>query len=324
MNKIKLILLSILGLCLLSGLLILVSIGMQAKQRMNKNSKENLFSKSSNSAILLKVNGEIHSGKSTYQSTGADTVLATLRSIENRDEVKGILLEIDSPGGTVGASQEIFDELMYLRKEKKKKIVVSMKDLAASGGYYIASAADYIYTQAGTITGSIGVITMSPNISGLLKKYSVEMRVYKAGKYKDILSMFKTSTKEEDEIIKSLLNDTYNRFISDVAIGRGMKKEIIAKLAEGKIYSGENAVRSKLADAIGGRREAMKMLSELAGAELELLEDEENPFNRIFEILGAKFQGIQIQKSNPLFLDLKKFPVLVILPSAIRFEMSVE
>ena len=158
-------------------------------------------------AVVIKIEGEIHSGKSTYSSTGSDTILSKLREIESKPEIKGILLEINSPGGTVGASQEIFEELMYLRKDKK--IVVSMKDLAASGGYYIAAAADYIYAQHGTITGSIGVITMSPNLSGLLEKANIKMNVYKAGKYKDILSMFREHTKEEELIIDSLLDDTY-------------------------------------------------------------------------------------------------------------------
>ena len=321
MSKIDKILYGIVFLLVASTLLILVDIGFQAKNKLKLSSKEKIFNKPGNSALLLKVNGEIHSGRSTVQSTGADSILAELRSIEDREDVKGILIEVDSPGGTVGASQEIYDELMYLRNEKGKKIVISMKDLAASGGYYIASASDFIFTQAGTITGSIGVITMSPNISGLLKKYSVEMRVYKAGKYKDILSMFKTATKEEDEIIRKLLSDTYNRFIKDVSLGRKMEQSLIAKLAEGKIYSGEEAVKVKLADAIGGRREALKKLNELVGEDLELIQSEENPLDRFFEILGVKTNRLAI---NPVFKDIKQFPVLVILPSAISIPLLPE
>jgi protease-4 len=321
MSKIDKILYGIVFLLFASTVLVLVDIGIQAKNKLKLTSKDKMFNKPGNSALLLKVNGEIHSGRSTVQSTGADSILAELRSIEDREEVKGILIEVDSPGGTVGASQEIYDELMYLRNEKGKKIVISMKDLAASGGYYIASASDFIYTQAGTITGSIGVITMSPNISGLLKKYSVEMRVYKAGKYKDILSMFKTATKEEDEIIRKLLSDTYNRFIKDVSLGRKMDLSLISKLAEGKIYSGEEAVKVKLADGIGGRREAHKKLNELVGEDLELIQSEENPFDRFFEILGVKTNRLSI---SPVFKDIKQFPVLVILPSAISIPLLPE
>ncbi len=321
MNQIKIFLGVIFGLLVISILLILVSISSAAKSKGENFSKELFLKKSFNQALLLKVEGEIHSGDSGASSTGADTILSSLREIEDEESIKAILIEINSPGGTVGASQEIYDEIMYLRKEKNKKVVVSMKDLAASGGYYIASAADYIFTEAGTITGSIGVIMMSPNISGLLKKYSVEMRVFKAGKYKDTLSMFKPVSKEEDEIIRGLLNDTYNRFVSDVANGRKMEKSIIAKLAEGKIYSGEGAVKVKLADAIGGRREAILKMEELAGGKLDLIEDKKNPFGRIFDQLSGKFYS---QLKPSIYFDIKKFPVLVILPSAIQFNLVNE
>jgi len=267
--------------------------------------------------VVIKIEGEIHSGKSTYSSTGADTVLSKLREIESKPEIKGILLEINSPGGTVGASQEIFEELMYLRKDKK--IVVSMKDLAASGGYYIAAAADYIYAQHGTITGSIGVITMSPNLSGLLEKANIKMNVYKAGKYKDILSMFREHTKEEVLIIDSLLDDTYKRFIKDIVRGRNISKEKVEFAAEGKIFSGENAIKHHLVDAIGGRREAQKKLSELLEYDglIPIYEDEETPFDRIIQMLGAKFS--MVATSLPMHTEIYKAPVLLLMPSSLRF-----
>ena len=320
MNTNRTILLFILIFTLASTILSMVHIAIQAKSKITKTGNVNVFKNSLDSAILLKVEGEIHSGKSTYQSTGADTVLAKLREIEDSNEIKGVLIEVNSPGGTVGASQEIFEQLMYLREKKNKKVVVSMKDLAASGGYYIASAADYIYTEAGTITGSIGVITVSPNISGLLKKHSIEMRVYKAGKYKDILSMFKDSTEEEDSIIEGLLSDTYNRFIADVARGRKKKVSLIEKLAEGKIYSGEAAVKNKLVDEIGGRREALSKLSELCGvANLQLLEDDESPFDRFFNIMGTKL-SLAVGFGNTFSIKQLKSPILLLMPGALSLQ----
>ena len=316
MERNKVTLLMILGLLLVSIFLGLYSIsgnpGRHSKIQGQKFLKDGL-----SGAILIKIEGEIHSGRSTYSSTGADTVLARLREIENKPEIKGILLEINSPGGTVGASQEIYEELIHLRKDKK--IVVSMKDLAASGGYYIASAADYIYAQHGTITGSIGVITMSPNISGLLEKANIKMKVYKAGKYKDILSMFREHTKEEVEIIDSLLDDTYRRFILDIAKGRNISKEKIELAAEGKIFSGEKAIKYHLVDAIGGRREAMLKLSELAGYDgvLPLFEDDESPIDRLIQMFGAKFS--MLTTNNPMHMDIYKSPILLLMPSALRF-----
>ena len=301
MNTNRTILLFILIFTFTSTILGMMHIAIQSKSKITKTGNMNVFKNTLESAVLVKVEGEIHSGKSTYQSTGADTVLDKLREIEDNNDIKGVLIEINSPGGTVGASQEIFEQLMYLREKKNKKVVVSMKDLAASGGYYIASAADYIYTEAGTITGSIGVITVSPNISGLLKKYSVEMRVYKAGKYKDILSMFKDSTEEEVAIIEGLLSDTYNRFIADVARGRKKKVSTIEKLAEGKIYSGEAAVKNKLADEIGGRREAMSKLTELC--------------------MGTKLNSISgFGGQNTFSIKHLKSPILLIMPSAFSIQ----
>jgi len=320
MNTNRTILLFVLIFTLASTILSMVHIAIQAKSKITKTGNVNVFKNSLDSAILLKVEGEIHSGKSTYQSTGADTILAKLREIEDNNEIKGVLIEVNSPGGTVGASQEIFEQLMYLREKKNKKVVVSMKDLAASGGYYIASAADYIYTEAGTITGSIGVITVSPNISGLLKKHSIEMRVYKAGKYKDILSMFKDSTEEEDSIIEGLLSDTYNRFIADVARGRKKKVSLIEKLAEGKIYSGEAAVKNKLVDEIGGRREALSKLSELCGvSNLQLLEDDESPFDRFFNIMGSKL-SLAVGFGNTFSIRQLKSPILLLMPGAFSLQ----
>lgn len=322
MNTNRTILLFILIFTFTSTILGMMHIAIQSKSKITKTGNMNVFKNTLESAVLVKVEGEIHSGKSTYQSTGADTVLDKLREIEDNNDIKGVLIEINSPGGTVGASQEIFEQLMYLREKKNKKVVVSMKDLAASGGYYIASAADYIYTEAGTITGSIGVITVSPNISGLLKKYSIEMRVYKAGKYKDILSMFKDSTEEEVAIIEGLLSDTYNRFIADVARGRKKKVSTIEKLAEGKIYSGEAAVKNKLADEIGGRREAMSKLTELCGvSHLNLLEEEESPFDRLFSIMGTKLNSISgFGGQNTFSIKHLKSPILLIMPSAFSIQ----
>ncbi|HMV78272.1 MAG TPA: signal peptide peptidase SppA, partial [Leptospiraceae bacterium] len=268
MERNKLALLFILIFTVLSTIIGLFNITIQSsagKSSTKLSHSKKILKEGDASALLLKIEGEIHSGKSTYSSTGADTVLARLREIEDRQDIKGILIEVNSPGGTVAASQEIYEELMLLRKTKK--IVVSMKDLAASGGYYIAAAADYIFAESGTITGSIGVITMTPDISGLLDKYNVKMNVYKQGKYKDILSMYKAPSEEEEEIIQNMLKDTYTRFISDVSRGRNIPKADVEKSAEGKIFSGEAALKNHLVDAIGGRREARAKLSELAGSD---------------------------------------------------------
>ncbi|GBF50949.1 serine protease [Leptospira ryugenii] len=271
-----------------------------------------LFQANEIGAVVIKLSGEIHSGESTYDSVGSDTVLQELRELEDDPNVKGILLEINSPGGTVAASQEIFQELLHLRKTKK--IVVSMKDVAASGGYYIAAAADYIFAENGTITGSIGVISFSPNFKGLMDRYGVSMRTYKAGKYKDMYSPFRDSTNEEDDIINKQLMDTYRTFVEDVAKGRNKTVKSIEELAEGKIYSGDDAFRNKLVDDIGGRREAHAKLSELCQYDglIPLFEKQLTPFERFMMTFGANFMGGSSAKKVSLLLSS---PVLVILPT---------
>ncbi|MCB1192571.1 MAG: signal peptide peptidase SppA [Leptospiraceae bacterium] len=316
-NKTKL-LISIIVLSFLSIIVGLVNILYSSKTKLVPSvSQGDFFKDTQEGAALIKIEGEIHSGYSTYSTTGADTILAKLREIEKKPGIKGILLQINSPGGTVGASQEIYEELMQLRKNKK--IVVTMKDMAASGGYYIASAADYIYAEPGTITGSIGVIAVSPEISGLLTHWNVKMRVYKEGKYKDILSMFRDSTEEEESMIQSLLSDTYKRFLSDVARGRNKSAEAVQEMAEGRIFSGEAALQKGLVDAIGGRREAVKKLSELCSYDgtIPILEEEESPFDKFLDIIGSSNVSFSKEK---ILKSMYKSPVLVIFPYSIGLQ----
>lgn len=304
MKREKAIVLSFLFVSTLSVIVALMDMGL----------RRTISKTAGNKAMLIKVEGEIHSGKSTYQSSGADTVISKLKEAEQNPEVKGILLEINSPGGTVAASQEIYHEVLNLKKTKK--VVVSMKDMAASGGYYIASAADYIFAESGTITGSIGVIAMTPVIDKFLDKHSIKVKVYKAGKYKDVMSMFKESTPEEDSIVENLLSDTYDQFIKDVAAGRNLKVEHVKKIAEGKIYSGTRAIRANLVDEIGGRREALLKLTQLSDSntELQLLEEEEFPLDKFMQMFHLS-SGEQSKLLQHTLLDKLRFPVMVVLPS---------
>ena len=307
MNKDRLLVISFLLLSAVSIILGFSTIGSRIKNDSTKTAK----------AMLIKVEGEIHSGRSNYQTAGADTILAKIKEARESSDVKGVLIEINSPGGTVGASQEIYTELMKLKKEKK--IVVSMKDIAASGGYYIACAADYIFAESGTITGSIGVIAMTPIIGKFLEKHSIGVRVYKAGKYKDLLSMFREPSEEEETIINNLLKDTYNQFLSDVADGRSLELSYVQQIAEGKIYSGKRALKAKLIDAIGGRREALDKLTELTGSKvpLDVTEEEEFPFEKFLQMFRMDMKNSSDFKK---YLQLEKTasPVLIIVPSYIE------
>ena len=175
------------------------------------------------------------------------------------ENVKGILLRINSPGGTVGMSQEITDACKKF-KAKKKPLVVSMGDVAASGGYYIASAADQIFANPGTNTGSIGVIMHLLNWQETEKKIGLQPLVIKSGQYKDIGSADRPMTPEEKAILQGIIMDSYDQFVSAIAEGRKMDKEKVKTLADGRIYSGRQAKAVNLVDQLGTYEDALAYL----------------------------------------------------------------
>src|SRR6185436_16569611 len=157
---------------------------------------------------------------------------------------------INSPGGSVGAVQEVYDEILRLKKSGKK-VVVSMGDVAASGGYYVACAADKIYANPGTLTGSIGVIFETGNVQSLLKKIGVKVQPIKSAEHKDIGSPFKTMSVQERQILQSIIDDAYGQFVRAIVDGRQMQKEKVLRLADGRIYSGAQAKSEGLVDELG-------------------------------------------------------------------------
>src|SRR6266581_1650866 len=174
-----------------------------------------------------------------------------LRHYRDNPSVKAIVLRIDSPGGAVVPSQEIFAEVRKTRAEGKIKLVTSMGNVAASGGYYIAAATDRIVANPGTLTGSIGVIMELANVTGLLEKVGVQSVVVKSGKHKDMASPFRTMSAEERELLQSVLDDVHDQFITAVADGRSLKVEQVRPLADGRIFTGRQAKTASLVDELG-------------------------------------------------------------------------
>jgi protease-4 len=175
------------------------------------------------------------------------------------DSIKGILLRINSPGGTVGLSQEIYDAVKEFRS-KGKPIYVSMGDITASGGYYVASGADKIYANPGTLTGSIGVIMHLLDLEGIEKKLGIAPMVVKSGEFKDIGSSDRPMTAAEKALLQSIIMDSYDQFVSAIASGRKMKKDTVLKLADGRIFSGRQALKAGLIDELGGYEQALACL----------------------------------------------------------------
>ena len=188
-----------------------------------------------------------------------------LRHYRDNPSVKAIVLRIDSPGGAVVPSQEIFAEVRKTRAEGKIKVVTSMGNVAASGGYYIAAATDRIVANPGTLTGSIGVIMELANVKGLLEKVGVQSVVIKSGRHKDMASPFRAMTPEDRALLQTVLDDVHAQFIDAVATGRSLQLEQLKTLADGRIFTGKQAQTVNLVDELGDLHDAIQLAARLVG-----------------------------------------------------------
>lgn len=178
------------------------------------------------------------------------------------EHTKGVLLRLNSPGGTVGASQEIYQLVNKLR-ENKKAVVTSMGDMCASGCYYIAAASDAIVANRGTLTGSIGVIKQGVNYKGLMERYGIYDQTYKAGKYKDMGSPQRNATEEERVILQALLDDSYDQFVTDVSTSRNIELQTVKKIAQGLVYTGRQAMGVGLIDQLGSYEDSKEVIKKV-------------------------------------------------------------
>ncbi len=195
-------------------------------------------------------------------------IQSELKKAEDDGRVKALVLRINSPGGGVTASDEIYTELLRFKKKEHVPVVAALGDLAASGGYYIACAADHIVAHPTTVTGSIGVILMSLNVEGLLGKVGVRNETFKAGEHKDLLSPFRGATPEERKIVQTILDSLHTRFITVVRESR-MSLDVgrLPELTDGRIFDASQALAAGLVDQIGDLRTAIEAAKGAAGLE---------------------------------------------------------
>jgi protease IV len=193
-----------------------------------------------------------------------DDVVRDLKDHAENPSVRAVVLRVNSPGGVVGPTQEIFSAVQRVRRAGKP-VVASLGAVAASGGYYIAAAADQIYANPGTLTGSIGVVMQLANVEGLLKKVGVDYVVVKAGAYKDIGSFARNMSPEERRILQTLLDDVYGQFVGAVAQGRKLERAAVLRFADGRIYSGQQAQALRMVDELGGLEDAVDAAAKLGG-----------------------------------------------------------
>ncbi len=212
--------------------------------------------------------------------------------VSKDDSIKAVVIKVDSPGGAVGASQEIYRAIEKLRESKP--VVVSMGNVAASGGYYISVPANVIYANPGTITGSIGVIVQHVDVSKLLNKIGVKINNIKSGKNKDILFPNRPLTPESKKLIEKTVLDVYNEFLQDVVKYRNIDIKTLRRYADGRIFSGKEAKKLNLIDKLGNIQDAIIEAKKLAGLEKEkvlLVEIKPEP-PLIERLLGTKIQSI--------------------------------
>lgn len=188
-----------------------------------------------------------------------------LKEYGGRSSVRSVIVRINSPGGGVAASQEIYQAIRKFRRDTKKKVVVSMASVAASGGYYIACAADRVFANPGTITGSIGVIAEWYNYGDLLRWARMQNVVIKSGSFKDAGSATRPLTEEERVYFQGLIDGMYGQFVSAVANGRNMREADVRKLADGRVYTGQQAKADGLIDELGTYQDALAEAARLAG-----------------------------------------------------------
>jgi protease-4 len=194
----------------------------------------------------------------------SEHIVEELNDYADDSSVKAIVIRIDSPGGGVVVSQEIYNAVKNAKKEGKK-VVVSMGSVAASGGYYVAAAADKIVANPGTLTGSIGVKMEFANVEKLLEKIGVKGMVVKAGEYKDIGSPYRDMTAQEKKLLQDVIDDVQNQFIKAVAEGRNLPETDVRAIADGRIFTGQQALALKLVDQMGDLADSIRLAGSLAG-----------------------------------------------------------
>lgn len=306
MKRERVVVLIILILCIISVIIGALLLKKGVKEEDVEEESSGLFSRipSKEGIAVIDIYGEI-----SFQPTsipfgvrfrGADAIVERIRACSKNPRVKAIILRINSPGGTVGATQEIYDEIKKVRK-KGIKVVASFGDIAASGAYYIACGADKIVANRGTITGSVGVYIGSLNIKDFMDKYGIKYNIVKSGQHKDMLSVWKELSKEEKDILQETIDNVYSQFLGAVSQGRHISLDEVKKFADGRIFSGEQAKKIKFVDELGGFEDAKLLAGKLAGIKGEpfIIKEPVKPLEQILEL----FSNMANIKTNPFQIE---------------------
>ncbi len=267
--------------------------------KYSKSFKSNTSKKTKNEIAVIYASGEIRSGESEDGTMGSETISAAIREARLDENVKAIVLRVNSPGGSALASDVMWREVVLAKKAKP--VIVSMGNVAASGGYYIACAADKIIADEKTITGSIGVFGVIPNAQGLMNnKLGITFDRVKTNKHSDLMSVFKPLTGDERDIIQLGVEKIYDDFITKVADGRGMTKEQVDSIGQGRVWMGLDAIKIGLVDEIGGLEKAIEVAKKIAKLDDYNLVDypkRKDPFEELMEELTVNIETKVLTKT---------------------------
>lgn len=244
---------------------------------------------SSNKIAVIYAEGEIIDGESE-SDVGGDTLARMLRKARNDEDVKAVVLRVNSPGGSASASEVILREVKLT--SEKKPLVVSMGTVAASGGYWISVYADEIVAEPNTITGSIGVFGMFPNVKQLMNDFGVTVDVVKTAPLADMMSMYRPMDEKELDIFQGLVDSTYDAFIERVCEGRGLEAKVVQEIAQGRVWSGRDALGIRLVDDLGGVEKAIKKAAARTDVgedySIEVYQEERSFFEKLMDRLDGE------------------------------------
>jgi len=285
----------LLGLFILTGIffLFLGGVSLLISSLISHDSQADIFS-SKEGVGIVELKGLIVSSEQT---------LKHLTEFRHDPNVKSVVLRIDSPGGSVGASQEIYKEVM--RTNEVKPVIASMGSMGASGGYYAALGAENIIANPGTMTGSIGVIVKFPNLEGFFEKIGYRSEVIKSGPLKDVGASNRPMSEEERKLMQDLIDNVYGQFVRDIAAARGMEEDIIQELADGRVYTGEQALEVGLIDSLGNFTDAIIIAADMGGLDVE------DP-RLIYPKVDRKFSLFNLLTNAESFVDnfVPLYPIL--------------
>jgi len=221
---------------------------------ININSRDNNLSVSNGADIgILSLDGVI---------VDSDKFITQLKKYSKSNSIKGIIIKVNSPGGSSAVSQEIYEMIKWAKKRYNKTIYVAMESIAASGGYYVSIASDTIFALPSTLTGSIGVIMDFPEYEKVMSKIGLKMNVIKTGELKDAGSPYRKFTTNDKKYFQSLVDDVYEQFIDDIAESRDISLDVVRELAKGQVFTGKQAYKHKLIDVIGTTQDAIDLMAQ--------------------------------------------------------------